>query len=79
MLFEAGQPSVAGVAERLGEEFPVDPSVPEHLQEIAATVAGMGEFASEAHALHRAAHAAELERIENPRPNESLWDVVENQ
>ena len=61
------------------EEFPVDPSVPEHLQEIAATVAGMGEFAGEAHALHRAAHAAELERIENPRPNESLWDVVENQ
>ena len=77
-LFEAVAASVAGVAERLGSEFPVDPSVPEHLQEIAATVAGMGEFAGEAHAIHRVAHAAEMERIENPRPHEELWDVVEN-
>ena len=38
----------------------------------------MGEFAAEAHAIHRIAHAAELERIENPRPNERLWDVVGN-
>jgi len=78
-LFEAVASSVAGVAERLGSEFPVDPSVCEHLQEIAATVAGMGEFAGEAHAIHRVAHAAELERIEDPRPNERIWDVVENQ
>ena len=79
VLFETMASSVANVAERLGSEFPVHPSVPEHLQEIAATVAGMGEFAGEAHAIHRVAHAAEMERIENPRPNERLWDVVENQ
>lgn len=79
VLFETVASSVAGVAELLGAEFPVHPSVPEHLQEIAATVAGMGEFAGEAHAIHRVAHAAEMERIENPRPNERLWDVVENQ
>jgi hypothetical protein len=78
-LFEAMASSVAGVAERLGSEFPVHPSVTEHLHEIAATVAGMGEFAGEAHAIHRTAHAAEMERIESPRPNERLWDVVENQ
>ena len=78
-LFEAVAASVAQVAERLGSEFPVHPSVPEHLHEIAATVAGMGEFAGEAHAIHRTAHAAEMERIEDPRPNERLWDVVENQ
>jgi hypothetical protein len=78
-LFEAVASSVAGVAERLGADFPVDPSVPEHLQEIAATMAGMGEFAGEAHSIHRTAHAAELERIENPRPNEAIWDVSENE
>ena len=77
-LFEAVAASVASVAERLGSEFPVDPSVPDHLQEIAATVAGMGEYAAEAHAIHRLAHAAEMERIENPRPNEELWDVAGN-
>ncbi len=78
LLFEALAAAVSGVAERLGSEFPVHPSVPEHLEEIAATVAGMGEFAAEAHAIHRVAHAAELERIENPRPNEELWDVAGN-
>ena len=36
-------------------------------------------FSGEAHAIHRTAHADELERIENPRPNERLWDVSENQ
>jgi len=78
-LFEAVASAVASVAERLGSEFPVHPSVPDHLREIAATVAGMGEFAGEAHAIHRIAHATEMERIEDPRPNERLWDVVENQ
>lgn len=77
-LFDALAAAVAGVAERLGSEFPVHPSVPEHLEEIAATVAGMGEFAAEAHGIHRVAHAAEMERIENPRPNEELWDVAGN-
>jgi hypothetical protein len=79
LLFEAVASSVATVAERLGSEFPVHPSVPEHLQEIAATVAGMGEFAGEAHAIHRTVHATELERIEDPRPNEGIWDVAANQ
>ncbi len=77
-LFEALAAAVGGVAERLGSEFPVDPSVPDHLAEIAATVAGMGDFAAEAHAIHRTAHAAEMERIENPRPHEELWDVAAN-
>lgn len=77
-LFEALAAAVAGVAERLGAEFPVHPTVAEHLDEIAATVAGMGEFAAEAHMIHRIAHAAEMERIENPRPNEELWDVAGN-
>jgi hypothetical protein len=77
-LFEAVAASIARVAERLGSEFPVHPAVPEHLHEIAATVAGMGEFAGEAHAIHRTVHEAEMERIENPRPNERLWDVADN-
>src|SRR5260221_3938966 len=68
-LFEAVASSVARVAERLGSEFPVHPSVPEHLQEIAATVARMGEVAGEAYAIHPTAHAPEMERIEEPRPD----------
>jgi hypothetical protein len=81
-LFEALASSIAGVAERLASEFPVDPAVPEHLQEIAATIAGMGEFAGEAHGIHRVVQAREMEHIENSRPNaatvpyrEAVWSV----
>jgi hypothetical protein len=77
-LFDTLAAAVSGVAERLIAEYPVHPTVPEHLEEIAATVAGMSEFAAEAHAIHLVAHAAEMERIENPRPNEELWDVSTN-
>lgn len=77
-LFDTLAAAVSGVAERLTSEFPVHPSVPEHLEEIAATVAGMSEFAAEAHAIHLVAHSAEMERIENPRPHEELWDVATN-
>lgn len=78
-LFEAVSTSIGHVAGTLGADFPVDPSVPERLNEIAATVAGMADFSGEAHAVHRAAHAREMERIEEPRPNEQIWDVSQNQ
>jgi hypothetical protein len=77
-LFEAVSTSIGHVASRLGSDFPVDPAVTERLREIASTVAGMSEFAGEAHAIHRSAHAKELERIEDPRPGEQMWDVARN-
>jgi hypothetical protein len=63
------------VAETLADRFPVEPVVVERLREISATIGGMSEFSGEARAVHRAAHERELQRIENPRPNESFWDV----
>jgi hypothetical protein len=78
-LFESLSGSIQHVAERLGSEFPVEPVVAQRLHEIAVSISGMADFSGEAHAVHRVAHAREMERIENPRPNERLWDVVENQ
>ena len=78
-LFESVSGAIGHVASRLGDEFPVDPAVTERLREIAATVSGMSDFAGEAHAIHRVAHAKELERIEDPRPGERMWDVAQNQ
>ena len=77
-LFEAVSTSIGHVASRLGSDFAVDPAVTERLREIASTVAGMSDFAGEAHSIHRAAHASELERIEAPRPGEQFWDVSRN-
>jgi hypothetical protein len=76
-LYESLGAAMGHLADRLGSEFPVHPAVIEHLHEIAATTAGLSEFAAEAHAIHRVAHAKELERIEEPRPNEGLWDVTQ--
>ena len=78
-LFESLSGAFNHVADTLGDQFPVDPSVPERLREIAATVAAMADHAGEAHSTHRSVHEKELERIENPRPNERMWDVTENQ
>jgi hypothetical protein len=78
-LFDSVSGSIGHVASRLGEEFPVHPAVTERLHEIAATVAGMSEFAADAHAIHRVVHEKEIERIEEPRPGEQIWDVTQNQ
>jgi hypothetical protein len=75
-LFEHLGQAVITMASTLGEQFPVDPSLPEKLREIGASVSGMAEEAREAHGVHRNVHEAEMNRIENPRPNEQMWDVT---
>jgi hypothetical protein len=63
------------VASKLADAYPVDASIPDRLNDIGSTIAGMADFSGEAHAAHRARHEKELERIEQPRTNESFWDV----
>lgn len=66
-------------AEQLADGQPVHPAVIEHLRELASQSDGLREYAAETHHIWATAHEAELQRLEEPRPNESLWDVVENQ
>lgn len=74
-LLESVASSISRVASRLGDEFPVERAVIEHLQDVASTVGGMTDYVREAHGIHRRVHEKEIERIEQPRPNEALWDV----
>lgn len=78
-LFEALAGSLATVAERHGGEYPVNPAVIDHLHEMASAAAGQQEYAAEAHQIFATSHAEDLQRLNDPRPNEQLWDVVENQ
>jgi hypothetical protein len=66
LLIEAIAQSVGKVANVLTADWPVDPAVPEHLSEIAATTAGMGDFATETHTIFRTAHAEDPDHTENP-------------
>jgi hypothetical protein len=77
-LFDSMSTAFNTVADTLGDQFPVDPSVPEKLREIGAAIGSLDDTASEAHSVHRSAHEAELRRIEEPRPNEQMWDTTEN-
>jgi hypothetical protein len=56
--------------------FPIHPEVPDHLWEIAGTVAGEGEKAAEMGGIVRAAHKSELDNLER---GHTLWDVSINQ
>jgi hypothetical protein len=74
-LFESLGTALSHVADTLGDQFPVEPALPEQLREIGASAAGLADQATEAHSVHRNAHEKELERLENPRTNEQFWDV----
>lgn len=68
--------ALAAVADRLDAATPVDTAVCEHLRELAAASAGHAELARESVHLFRARHEPELERIENPRAGEEMFDVT---
>ena len=78
-LHEALASAYQRVADRFADDLPLDPAVAEHIRELASQAAAQQDYAAETLGLFRSLHEQELERIENPRPNEKLWDVVENQ
>jgi hypothetical protein len=59
--------------------LPVNPAVIATLGSVAALQMSCSSAAADIHATFRAVHAAELERLENPRTNEHMWDAKANQ
>jgi hypothetical protein len=74
-FFSAVSSAFRQVASKLADAYPIDASIPDRLNDIGSTIAGMGDYSGEAHAAHRARHEKELERLEQPRTNEKFWDV----
>lgn len=77
-LFTELGAGLVNVAERLGGEHPVDQSVVEHLQQMGAHALTLADYGTQTHALFRAAHEADLNRLDNPRAREEDWDVQNN-
>lgn len=67
--------SLATAAERLRGDFPIEASVTDLIDQMGVHAATLTEYAQEGHRVFRLAHAADLERHENPRPQEEAWDV----
>lgn len=73
-VFDALQESLGRINTQFSDDEPVDPLVVEHLNELRGMLASLVDVAAEAGPLFLAAHAADLERLENPRPNEQKMD-----
>jgi hypothetical protein len=71
--------SVSHLATHLGDETPLHPSLVEAIQEAVGVMAGLGDHFEELHGQFRAAHADDLERIEEPRTGETMADYAANQ
>lgn len=63
------------LAGRFDDELPVDPKVAEAIREMGATIVGLADHCREMKTLFEAAHEAELKRLREPRVNEKMWDV----
>lgn len=74
-VFEALGQALGRLSQTLPGEKPLDSSLSEVLGEMGSTTGGFAEVARELYPLYRSAHEREIDRIENPRPGEGMWDV----
>lgn len=70
--------ALINVADRLASEHPVDAAVIDHIREMGGHTMVLANWGAQTHGLFRAAHEAELRRLEEPRPREEDWDVANN-
>lgn len=71
--------AVAGLVSRAQSEMPIEPGTKSALDDLLSSMSGLRGQAEDVARRFRQDHESELNRIENPRPNERLWDVTQNQ
>lgn len=77
-LFTELGSGLISAADKLGGDHPVDQSVVDHLHQLGAHAITLADWGTQTHALFRAAHESEINRLENPRAREEDWDVERN-
>lgn len=65
--------------QRGADDLPVNPVVKETIGAVGELQQACSSAAADIHATFQAVHRAELDRLENPRPNEAKWDATANQ
>lgn len=66
---------VQGLADRFRTESPIEAAT-DYLEDIATSLAGMGDSGSELYEAWRLGNGPDIERAENPRPGERQLNVV---
>lgn len=76
-LTEVGA-AYAVLADSMRDSMPFAAPVADAVREIGVALASAGSIAQSAHQTMRAAHIADFDRFENPRPDESMWNPENN-
>lgn len=74
MFAQIGQ-AYATLGDRMQNEMPYGSATSDSMRDLGAAFTGLASVASDVHATFRNEHAAELARIEAPRPDERQWDT----
>lgn len=65
-------------AQKLTEGIPLDPDVAELAREVASSHSKSAELAGLASAAFDMCHREDMQKIDEPLPNEELWDISMN-
>jgi hypothetical protein len=63
------------LADRMGNEMPIAAPVQDSVRDLSGGFFALSGVAQQAYATMLAAHEADIQRVENPRPGEELWDT----
>lgn len=66
------------LADRMRDQMPFAAPVADAVREIGVALAAAGGIAQQAHQTMRAAHTADFQRFEEPRPDEGMWNPENN-
>jgi len=70
---------VAGIVATMQDGMPTNPATKAAADEFLKMMSGLEPAAQELADMFRRDHQTEIDRVENPRPNEELWDVAREQ
>lgn len=67
--------SVNTLADKFGDDLPLDPQLADHVREMVGVIAGLGDHSEELASMFEKVHEPELNRVDSPRPGEEKFDV----
>jgi hypothetical protein len=75
-FFDIVAQGLNNMADHMDNEEAVSPAIGEGFREMVAGAGGLYAQAEELQSTFETAHADKLDRIDNPRPAEEMWDVA---
>jgi len=67
--------SVNTLADKFGDDLPLDPALADHVREMVGVIAGLADHSTELGSMFEKVHEPELSRVDDPRPGEEKFDV----